>query len=168
MGYFNDDDYAFTHNELSCGLNHILTEDYDEEQNINESIDSRVINNKLIKIIGSSEGFEEIKEDIVKTLVKNRLQMELNSFTRKNEIFSNYDNIFDPKGIIVLIKFILIKKGIELNKKIEANINIIVNKIIKNKNFDIIYDRVGLVQSFIHEHASSNDMAEKNKLENHV
>lgn len=55
---------------------------------------------------------------------------------------------------MALIKFILKKNNVNVSVNIESNINLLVNNIVSNKSLDTIYERVGVVQNFIHGQVS--------------
>ena len=73
MGYFNDNNYAFTNEELEYGLESFLRHNLDEDSEIylEDFVDKKIIDNRLLKIVGSADNFIQAKEDIVKIICIN-------------------------------------------------------------------------------------------------
>ena len=78
----------------------------------------------------------------------------INNFIYSRPDLSEIEFIGDQKGLVALIKFILKKNNVNVSVNIESNINLLVNNIVSNKSLDTIYERVGVVQNFIHGQVS--------------
>lgn len=156
MGYFNDNNYAFTNEELEYGLESFLRHNLDEDSEIylEDFIDKKIIDNRLLKIVGSADNFIQAKEDIVKIICINMVKKTINNFIYSRPDLSEIEFIGDQKGLVALIKFILKKNNVNVSVNIESNINLLVNNIVSNKSLDTIYERVGVVQNFIHGQVS--------------
>lgn len=119
---------------------------------------------EIIKLIAGLNTQATIKEKTIEKLFKNNLDYMI--FTYANQESLPYDYVYLSKQkecLQILIKGILKENGYILDSNIISEINQFIKQIYTNTDMLIVYDRVGLIQKFIH-----NKVDEQNGIDAHL
>lgn len=119
---------------------------------------------EIIKLIAGLNTQATIKEKTIEKLFKNNLDYMI--FTYANQESLPYDYVYLSKQkecLQILIKSILKENGYILDSNIISEITQFIKQIYTNTDMLIVYDRVGLIQKFIH-----NKIDEQNGIDAHL
>jgi len=118
----------------------------------------------IIKLISGFNTQKDIKEKTIKKLLEDNLEYMMFTYANKESLSYDYIYISKQKECLkILIKSILKENNYTLNSTIIYQIEELIKKIYDNIDKLIVYDRVALVQKFIHQKVD-----EKNGINAHL
>jgi len=118
---------------------------------IRHKIDNHEV--EITKIISGLNNNTEIKNKVIKKILLNSLDKMIANYMQKEALPSEFVKVSKQKnGLEILIKYFFKNNGgYILTKELIDEINIFLNDIYENDKLDIVYERVGKIQKFIHQ-----------------
>ncbi len=107
----------------------------------------------IIKIISGLNNNDQIKNKVIKTLFHENLDFLIYEYSKKENLPNEFIKIVKRKdGLQILIKGFLKKVcGYVLTLELIQEIDAFIDSIYLNFDLNIVYDRVGKIQRFIHK-----------------
>lgn len=157
MGYGIDDGskyYAF--DGMHCNYNNIMTDAEEQSEKASVEQDKITLNKLKQKFLASLLTFESnlsIRNHLVKKILINDEKYMISRYSKKENLPQKYSLVAEQKeGLAILIKnFLKQIARIDLNEKIRAEIQHLINDTYENEGNNTAYNRVGLIRSYIYE-----------------
>lgn len=156
---------AFTDDEKEAGVPGIICGDYNSyhtkinnketEESIKEYVSHKLDNTEIeiTKIISGLDNHTQIKNKVIRKILLESLDSMIDNYMHKETLPFDLVKVSKQKnGLEILIKYFLKNDGgYILTKKLIDEINIFLDDIYANDKLDIVYERVGKIQKFIHQ-----------------
>lgn len=154
------DNYALTEDERASGLGAVLCE-YKYIHEIEEAIKKRTI----IKITASTRNNTKMRNTIIKKLLQEQLEKMIQEYSKDEKLPMDFQNLAKQENCLkVLLKgFFKQKCHFVLSDEFVDEINEFIGILYINFNLDIIYNRVGEVQKFIHDKVQKENGKDSHK-----
>ena len=163
-GAFTDDEIEAGVPSIICGNDYYDDGDDDCNANVNkketelsvkEYVSHKLDNTeiKITKIVSGLDKHTQIKNKVIRRILLESLDGMIDNYMRKEALPFELVKVSKQKnGLEILIKYFLKNDGgYILTKKLIDEINIFLDDIYRNDKLDIVYDRVGKIQKFIHQ-----------------
>jgi len=146
-----DDEYKYDIRDYIKATNNEIDTEKGAKDYIRHKIDNHEV--EITKIISGLNNNTEIKNKVIKKILLNSLDKMIANYMQKEALPSEFVKVSKQKnGLEILIKYFLKNDGgYILTKKLIDEINIFLDDIYRNDKLDIVYDRVGKIQKFIHQ-----------------
>jgi hypothetical protein len=163
---------AFTDDEIKAGVPSIICGDYNDDYYDDDDNDAKVnkketelsvkeyISHKLdnpeietTKMVSGLDNHMQIKNKVIRKILLESLDGMIDNYMRKEALPFELVKVSKQKnGLEILIKYFLKNDGgYILTKELIDEINIFLDDIYTNDKLDIVYERVGKIQKFIHQ-----------------
>jgi len=147
--FFNFDYVEF--NETDA----LIKETNNEERQLIEDFErsKRIIRSKkaLIKKYASYSDYDEIISSAKSLIVNFNIRAMATRYSKKENLSHSFLLAAESdQGLYFLTTNILNKMNIDLCDNIKKSTHYLINKLYENNNENIVYERVGLIQAFVH------------------
>lgn len=166
MSYENEE-YMFSDNERDCGITGYFSVDGDETIDLSDFADSdvvepmnitkvetvRILSREATKAVSHLKSVEQIQNKLLKKLIDLNLSVMIRSYSRNEKLPEEHVRAArQPRALPILLKgFFKAHLYSELDVRILDSVETLCEKIYRNDELDIVYDRVSLLQRFVHD-----------------
>lgn len=145
---------GFTDDEISAGIPFLLENEENEHRIDKKEVDrvKTMLKKKLVKRIAGINNGHQIKAIVIKTIFEDHVDYMIKSYALEESLPFEFLEIARQDNCLqILIKGFLKKYGgVNINDSLKKEIDILIEKIYLEKNNEIVYERVGYIQNFIH------------------
>lgn len=156
---YKKDDVILTEEESRCGLLGVMLEDEDEDETLNDfSVDLKRFVQKIEENVLEKDVEQNIllRDHYIFDYVKKNIEGLCDSYCKETALPVELKVLANKDYCIgVLIRNSLSQlRGVQISTNLNNEIIALEKKIRENRNIEITYDLVNLVQKFIHRRAS--------------